>query len=187
MKLKGALILAIGLLLATSFAFPPSFAVIQGHRPLVIQGHSPINFLVTSPNGVTAGCSLTQSGDVPANQAQEVIVSGCGTGHELVKFFGNSPTGVWTVQWEGFATGPYTISGYTCVTNSGTSDSMTQNSHAPLSCPTKHGDPLENTTLATGNTAPGETGSLSFNLAANGQITTMGGGDAPSFVSDSLR
>src|SRR5579872_5451805 len=97
--------------------FVPSFAVIQGHHPLVIQGHSPINLAIIAPHGEVTGCVYQNGQFVTVKQIEGSSTSGCNTEPETIKI-NHAVPGVYTVEYWGTASGggEYHIYAYTCVT-----------------------------------------------------------------------
>jgi len=204
---KSVLILALGILLVSVYAFPPSFAVIQGHRPMVIQGHSPIYLSVTF-DGKTSGCVQNSQGKwVSETQIPGSTFSGCNSEPETIHF-NNALNGVWLLTWVGkgsipittqttapdtkttrtttvtstttSTTGsPFTITADTCASNQ-QANSIHKKGHPVLNC--RKGDHDPQYVLVTGTIVPGQIGDFSF-TNTNGILSPIfSTPEFPSFV-----
>ena len=95
-KIVLASVLALSLLALYSIPLIRGQAVIQSHKitPYVIQGHSPVDLLVTDPNGLQTGCLNGKSvTNIPGS-----TFSGCATEPETI-VISNPIPGTYTVQY----------------------------------------------------------------------------------------
>ena len=179
--LSTLLILSVAILFAAGLIIPSSFA-------MVIQGHSPINILVTDPNGNQTGClNGNNFTNIPTS-----TYNGCGSTPQTVTIAEPTP-GVYTVQWfstlSGTEQGQFSITVTSCPQDN--SDSSNSGHFEQACAPTDPDDTSTTTaTIVTETSITGSaSGSVTFTLNNDGSISqtpTTGVPEFPGFASAAI-